>query len=192
MTTALGALLLQPATTRPDLLAPPVLAAVNVLSAAGRSLSVAEIDPGLADTAAFCAEYRVPLEQSANCVVLAGKREGVTRYAAAVVLATTRADVNGVIRRWMNVRKISFAPMADAVELSGMEFGGITPIGLPVEWPVLLDERVLRAGLVVIGSGLRRSKLVIEGMDLGRSAGVTVIPDLAVPVPVSVTGVDVE
>ena len=105
---------------------------------------VAPIDADLADTAAFCAAYEVGLDVSANCVVVAGKREGVVRYAACIVLATTRADVNGVARRPLDVRKASFAPMDDAVELTGMEYGGITPIGLPAQWPILVDARVDR------------------------------------------------
>lgn len=80
-----------------------------------------------------------------------------------MVLATTRADVNGVIRRHMDARKISFAPMDDAVTLTGMEYGGITPLGLPEEWPVLVDEAVAAHPEVVIGSGVRRSKLAVPG-----------------------------
>ena len=92
---------------------------------------VAEIDPDLADTAAFCERYDVALAESANCVVVTGRRDGEPRYAACVVLATTRADVNGLARRQLDVRKASFAPMDDAVAQTGMEYGGITPIGLP-------------------------------------------------------------
>ena len=127
---------------------------------------VASIDPTHADTAAFCAAYDVAMEASANCVVVAGRRGEVTTYAAVMVLATHRADVNGVVRRHLGVRKISFAPMADAVGLSGMEFGGITPVGLPADWPVLVDDAVVAAGEVVVGSGLRRSKLLLTGADL--------------------------
>ena len=102
-------------------------------------MRVAVIDPDLADTAAFCAAYGFAPEASANCVVVAGRRDGVERYAACVVLATTRADVNGVVRRHLDVRKISFARLDDAVALTGMEFGGITAVGLPADWPVLVD-----------------------------------------------------
>ncbi|MBY8854348.1 hypothetical protein K7G98_41355, partial [Saccharothrix sp. MB29] len=84
-------------------------------------------DASLADTAEFCAHYGVPLSASANCVVVAGKRGDAVRYAACVVLATTRADVNGVVRKRLDARKASFAPMDEAVSLSGMEYGGITP-----------------------------------------------------------------
>ena len=104
-------------------------------------------------------------------MVVTGKRAGEQRWAAAVVLATTRADVNGVVRRRMDVRKVSFAAMADAVEATGMEYGGITPIGLPQGWPILIDAAVAAAGPVVIGSGIRGSKIVIDGAALGRAAG---------------------
>ena len=139
----------------------------------------APIDPTLADTAAFCAEYEVAMEDSANCVVIAGRRGDVTRYAACVVLATTRADVNGVVRKRLDARKASFAPMDDAVALSGMEFGGITPIGLPASWPVLIDRAVLDRDVVVIGSGLRRSKIALPSALLPELPGAEVIDGLA-------------
>src|SRR3954453_15460345 len=139
---------------------------------------VAEIDPALADTAAFCERYDVDLDVSANCVVVAGRRGGETRYAACVVLATTRADVNGVVRRRIDARKASFAAMDDAVALTGMEYGGITPIGLPAEWPVLIDAAVLEREVVVIGSGLRRSKIALPAASLPDLRGAEVIDGL--------------
>ncbi|PZG09954.1 YbaK/EbsC family protein [Nonomuraea aridisoli] len=151
-----------PATERIDLLAEPVARAVTHVE----GVEVAEIDPDLADTAAFCERYGVRLDESANCVVVAAKRGGETRYAACMVLATMRVDVNGVVRKHLDARKASFAPMADAVELTGMEYGGITPIGLPEEWPILVDTHVAEHARVVIGSGVRRSKLAIPGATL--------------------------
>ena len=143
----MGTLKTEPALTRPDLLAAPVVAALEVWPATRRPIDdilVAPIDPDLADTAAFCEAYEVGLDVSANCVIVAGKRGGeVTRYAACVVLATTRADVNGVVRKLLDARKASFAPMDEAVTLTGMEYGGITPIGLPADWPILVDARVV-------------------------------------------------
>jgi prolyl-tRNA editing enzyme YbaK/EbsC (Cys-tRNA(Pro) deacylase) len=115
-------------------------------------------------------------------VVIAGRRDGTTRYAACVVLATTRADVNGVVRRRLDVRKASFAPMDDAVALTGMEYGGITPIGLPADWPVLVDAAVLGRTMVVIGSGLRRSKIALPPDLLAGLPGAEVIDGLANPV----------
>ena len=157
------------------MLAEPVRAALGDLPA-----WAAPIDPTLADTAAFCAEYDVPMAASANCVIVHGKRAGESTYAAVVVLATHRADVNGVVRKQLGVRKISFAAQEDAVGSTGMEYGGITPIGLPADWPVLVDDAVAQAGLVVIGSGVRASKLLVDGADLAKLPGATVL-ELATP-----------
>ncbi|GAA0732273.1 YbaK/EbsC family protein [Dactylosporangium roseum] len=165
------------ALSAPELLAPPVLAALRQWNAADQVL-VAPIDAALADTAEFCAAYDVGLEESANCVVISGKREGEVRYAACVLLATTRADVNGVGRKRLDVRKASFAPMESAVSETGMEYGGITPIGLPGGWPVLVDSRVLEVPEAVVGSGLRRSKIVLPGTLLAELPGASVIEGL--------------
>jgi prolyl-tRNA editing enzyme YbaK/EbsC (Cys-tRNA(Pro) deacylase) len=139
----------------------------------------APIDPDVADTAAFCETYAVDMADSANCVVIAGRRGGETRYAACVVLANTRADVNGTVRKRLDARKASFAPMEDAVVLTGMEFGGITPIGLPQSWPILVDAAVLERDVVVIGSGLRRSKIALPAAALTELPGAEVIDGLA-------------
>lgn len=161
-----------------ELIAAPVAAALATWERAGDVLA-APIDPGLADTAQFCERYGVPPADSVNCVVIAGRRGGETRYAACMVLATTRADVNGVVRRRLDARKASFAPMDDAVDLSGMEYGGITPLGLPAGWPVLIDATVLTRGMVVIGSGLRRSKLALPAVALTELPTAEVIDGLA-------------
>jgi prolyl-tRNA editing enzyme YbaK/EbsC (Cys-tRNA(Pro) deacylase) len=159
------------------LLAEPVAAA---LARWGRDdVFAAPIDPDVADTAAFCETYAVAMDDSANCVVIAGRRGGETRYTACVVLATTRADVNGVVRKRLDARKASFAAMDDAVVLTGMEFGGITPIGLPQSWPILIDGAVLKRDVVVIGSGLRRSKIALPSAALAELPGAEVIDGLA-------------
>jgi prolyl-tRNA editing enzyme YbaK/EbsC (Cys-tRNA(Pro) deacylase) len=169
----IGRLVTMPALDRPDLLAEPVAAAVRALGLA--DVLVAEIDPSVADTAAFCERYDVGLDVSANCVVVAGRRGGDTTLAACMVLATDRADVNGVVRRRIDVRKASFASMEVAVAETGMEYGGITPIGLPAGWPILVDERVNATDHVIIGSGVRRSKLVVPGALLAQLPGAEVI-----------------
>jgi len=175
MAGVMGSLQLEPAQSRPDLLATPV---AKALIDADQVL-VAPIDPDLADTAAFCEAYDVGLDVSANCVVVAGKRDGVTKYAACIILATTRADVNGMVRRHLDVRKCSFAPMDEAVALTGMEYGGITPIGLPADWPILVDARVAATPHVIIGSGVRHSKIAVAGPALGALPGAEVIEGLA-------------
>jgi prolyl-tRNA editing enzyme YbaK/EbsC (Cys-tRNA(Pro) deacylase) len=163
---ALGSLSPLPVGEHPDLLGPTVAAALASWRRAD-DVGVVAIDPELADTAAFCEAYGSPLEASANCVVVAGSRSGERRHAGCVVLATTRADVNGTVRRRLDVRKASFLAMDEAVALTGMAYGGITPFGLPAGWPVLVDAAVLAAPAVVVGSGLRESKLVVPGAALG-------------------------
>jgi prolyl-tRNA editing enzyme YbaK/EbsC (Cys-tRNA(Pro) deacylase) len=177
--TVLGTLRAVPALDRPDLLGDPVAHALKALDPAdAASVGVAEIDPALADTAEFCAAYSSPLDRSANCVVVAGRRGGVTRYAACLVLATTRADVNGLVRKRLDVRKASFAPMDDAVAVTGMEYGGITAIGLPEDWPLLVDAAVAAAPAVVIGSGIRGSKLALPGELAAQLPGAEVMEGL--------------
>ncbi|GIG20980.1 hypothetical protein Cch01nite_17040 [Cellulomonas chitinilytica] len=185
-----GALTWAPALDHPDLLAPSTLAHLrrwaDVDPAAAGAVLVTEIDPDLADTAALTEAYGLPPAASANCVLVAGRREGDERIAAAVVRATTRADVNNAVKRLLDVRKASFLPMDRATAESGMEYGGITPLGLPGTYRVLVDARVTveepgAGGDVVIGSGLRRSKLALPGALLGRAPGVEVVDGLALP-----------
>lgn len=172
-----------PAPTHPELLAAPVAAALKQLDEAdAASVRVAAIDPDLADTAAFCERYQVGLDISANCVVVAAKRGGERQLAACVVLATTRADVNGLVRRHLDARKVSFAPMDVAVAETDMEYGGITPLGLPASWALLVDAAVDTAGDVVVGSGLRASKLLLPGSLLGRLPGGVVLDGLGQPI----------
>ena len=178
----LGGLTTVPAATRPDLLSGPTASA---LADAGllAEVGVVEIDPDVSDTAATKERFGLDAGTLANCVVVAGKREGVERIAACVVLATTRADINSAVKRLLDVRKCSFLPMDRAVELTGMEYGGITPIGLPGDWPVFVDSRVAATDVVIIGSGVRRSKLLLPGALLGQVPGVQIVDDLAMDVP---------
>ncbi|HVK24602.1 MAG TPA: YbaK/EbsC family protein [Actinokineospora sp.] len=175
--TIAGTLTVLPALDHPELLAEPVAKALAALAGADR-VGVAAIDPDLADTAEFCAAYGTPLDASANCVVVLGKRGGDEKLAACLVLATTRADVNGLARRTIEVRKASFAPMDRAVEETGMAYGGITPIGLPAAWPLLIDAAVAAAPEVVIGSGVRGSKLLVPGDVLAGLPGAIVLDGL--------------
>lgn len=146
-----------------------------------QQVEVAPVDPVLADTAAFCAAYDQPLEASANCLVIAGTRGEITTLAACVVLATTRADVNGKVRRLLSAKKARFVPMDDAVEESGMEHGGITPLGLPSTWRLLVDARVAALPRAIIGAGTRGAKLFLPGRILADLPGAEVIEGLATP-----------
>ena len=180
MTRAVGTLEFKAVSELPELLASPVAAALRDSSKADE-VGVSEIDPTLADTATFCERYKVGPEISANCVVLQAKRGGKTRFAACVVLATTRADVNGAVRQILQARKVSFAPMQEAVALTRMEYGGITPIGLPSDWPLLIDRAVADSECVIVGSGLRKSKVAVSGSFLAQLPNVTVVEGLGQP-----------
>ena len=166
-----------PAVDHPDLLGDPVAAALAGWAGAS-DVAVVDIDPDLADTAAMSEAYDIPMTAGGNCVVVAGARAGDERIAACVVRADTRADVNTLVRKMLDVRKASFLPMDRAVEETGMEYGGITPLGLPEGWRVLVHDALLAEPVVVIGSGVRRSKLLVPGALLADLPGAEVVEGL--------------
>ena len=176
MPSAEGTLDWLPLSEHLQLVAPPVAAAAHLVPAA----RVAVIDPSLADTAAFCAAYDVAEEVSANCVVVDGRRAERTVHAAVMVLAVDRADINRVVRKHLDVRKLSFMGADLAEDLTDMRQGGITPVGLPAEWVVLVDTAVVAAGPVVVGAGVRGAKLLLDGADLAALPNAEVL-DLALP-----------
>jgi prolyl-tRNA editing enzyme YbaK/EbsC (Cys-tRNA(Pro) deacylase) len=173
-----GTLDVLPALKHLDLMAVPTAAALKDLPNAA-DVGVAQIDPTLSDTAAFCERYQVTPSQAANCVILEAKRAERTWYAACMILGSTRADVNGVARKFLDARRVSFAPMDMAVSLTGMEYGGITPVGLPAEWPILVDGAVAASERLIIGSGIRRSKLLVSRAFLAALPNSTVLENLA-------------
>jgi prolyl-tRNA editing enzyme YbaK/EbsC (Cys-tRNA(Pro) deacylase) len=175
----LGGLTAVPALSRPELLAAPVVEALAAWPGADR-VGVVEIDPGLADTAALTAAYDLPLEASGNCVVVGGRRGGEQRVAACVVRADTRADVNNLVKRTLDVRKASFLSMDQAVAETGMEYGGITPLGLPEGWRLLVDQRLTTEPVVIVGSGVRRSKLLLPGEALAALPRAEVVERLGI------------
>ncbi len=166
------------AVEHPDLVAGPVAAALAAWPGAAE-VAVVDIDPDLADTAAMSEAYGIAMTASGNCVVVSGARAGDERIAACVVRADTRADVNNVVKRTLDVRKASFHPMERAVEESGMEYGGITPFGIPGAWRLLVDERVTDIERACVGSGVRHSKLFLPGALLAELPGAEVLTDLA-------------
>ncbi|HEY4267379.1 MAG TPA: YbaK/EbsC family protein [Galbitalea sp.] len=173
----LGKLTTVAAAEAPELVAPHVLAALNVLGLEN-AVGVVEIDPELSDTAATEAAYDLKPEWLANCVIVMGKREGEERIAACVVPSTTRADINNLVKRRLDVRKASFMPRAQAVELTGMEFGAITPIGLPSGWPIYVDAAIATTPLLIVGSGIRKSKLLVPGDLFEKFPGAVLLPEL--------------
>jgi prolyl-tRNA editing enzyme YbaK/EbsC (Cys-tRNA(Pro) deacylase) len=160
-----------------ELLAARVHQAIRRLPQATQ-IGVSKIDPTLSDTAAFCDKYGVGMDRAANCVVLEAKRGDRSWLAACVILGMTRADVNGVARRILDARKVSFAPMDTAVTQTAMEYGAITPIGLPADWPILIDGRVVDTDYVIIGSGIRKSKIIIPGKLLASLPNAQVLEGL--------------
>jgi prolyl-tRNA editing enzyme YbaK/EbsC (Cys-tRNA(Pro) deacylase) len=174
----IGSLVPHRALDRPDLLAEPVAKAMAQWEHAADAV-VVEIDPVVADTQAFVDTYGSTMTDGANCVVVGGTRAGEERVAACMVRADLRADVNNVVRRLLDVRKASFLSMDQAVAESGMEYGGITPFGLPQHWRLFVDEHVLDIELAVVGSGVRRSKVLLPGRLLGLLPRAEVVPGLA-------------
>lgn len=181
----LGDLVWAPALEYPELLAEPVLAALTAWADAdprvASLVAVTEIDPEHAETATLNELHGLPPEASANCVLVAGKRGEDERVAACVVPASTFADVNKRVRKLLDVRKASFLPMDRAVADSGMEYGGITPVGLPAGYRVLVDSRFAEEGtMALMGSGVRHSKLLMPGPLLCAMPHVEVIEDLGI------------
>jgi prolyl-tRNA editing enzyme YbaK/EbsC (Cys-tRNA(Pro) deacylase) len=166
-----------PAVDHPGLVAAPVAAAIAGWPGAA-GIAVVDIDPDLADTAAMSEAYDIPMTAGGNCVVVSGVRAGDERIAACVVRADMRADVNTLVRKMLDVRKASFLPMDRAVAETAMEYGGITPLGLPEGWRVLVHDALLDEPVVVIGSGVRRSKLLVPGPLLADLPGAEVVPGL--------------
>jgi prolyl-tRNA editing enzyme YbaK/EbsC (Cys-tRNA(Pro) deacylase) len=135
-------------------------------------------DPELADTANFCAAYGFKLEDSANTILVIGKSEAPV-YAACVVLATCRLDVNKTVRQRLGTRKASFAPAEDTRSITGMEIGGVTVFGLPSDLPVWIDARVMARERVVLGGGSRAFKVIAAPEILTRLPNADVVDNLA-------------
>jgi prolyl-tRNA editing enzyme YbaK/EbsC (Cys-tRNA(Pro) deacylase) len=144
----------------------------------GLDYEVMDCDPDLADTAQFCEAYGVALEESANAILVASKKpEG--RHVVCVALAHTRLDVNGVVRRKLGVRKLSFAPAEVTRERTGQEIGGVTIFGLPDDLAVWLDSQVLGCEHIVVGAGSRSAKIRLDPAQLVGLDGYEFVDDLA-------------
>lgn len=155
-----------------------VLAALN---ASGEPFEIIDCDPALADTAAFCAAYGYSPDNSANTIVAIGKAEPPI-FVACIALATTRLDINGVVRRRLEVRKASFAPSADTAAITGMQIGGVTPFALPPTIPIWVDGEVTRRDQLILGGGSRSIKVLCPPRTLLALPNVTVIEGLAAAV----------
>jgi prolyl-tRNA editing enzyme YbaK/EbsC (Cys-tRNA(Pro) deacylase) len=149
----------------------------------GEPFEIIDCDPDLADTAQFCETYGYGMHESANAIIVAGKADPKP-YAACLVLATTRLDVNGAVKRKLGTRKASFAAAEDTVSITGMKIGGVTPFGLPADLPLWIDARVMELDRVIVGGGSRNRKIYVAPAALARLASAEVVTDLAkVPPP---------
>jgi prolyl-tRNA editing enzyme YbaK/EbsC (Cys-tRNA(Pro) deacylase) len=146
----------------------------------GMPFETLDCDPDLADTAAFCAAYGFSPDESANTIVVAS-RDASPSYAACVVLATTRLDVNGTVRRRLGVKKVSFAPADVTAAVTGMLMGGVTPFGLPHDLPIWIDRAVMDRRRIVVGGGSRAMKLVVPPAAVAALDGAEVVEGLARP-----------
>jgi prolyl-tRNA editing enzyme YbaK/EbsC (Cys-tRNA(Pro) deacylase) len=144
----------------------------------GFDYEIVPCDPELADTTVFCQHYGYALELSANTIIVKAKT-GEERFVACVVLANTRLDVNKVVRKRLAARRVSFASADETREVTGMELGGVTPLALPVDLPVWIDQRVMSAAYIVLGSGNRSTKIKIAPKALLQIPGATVVENLA-------------
>lgn len=153
----------------------PVL---DAAAATGEPFEIVPCDPDLADTAAFCEAYGYGLDQSANAIVVVGKGDPRI-YVCCLVLATTRLDVNGVVRRTLGRKKASFASADETAELTGMQIGGVTPYGLPEDLPLWIDARVIDVEQVIVGGGSRDRKLLVPPASLRALPNATVVDGLA-------------
>jgi prolyl-tRNA editing enzyme YbaK/EbsC (Cys-tRNA(Pro) deacylase) len=156
-------------------------AVVAALDATGVPYELLECDPAFADTAAFCDRYEIDPAESANAIVVVGKGDP-RRYVCCVVLATTKLDVNGIVRRRLGVKKASFASADETAELTGMMIGGVTPVALPDAVPVWVDSRVMKRESVIIGGGSRSMKVRTSPEMFERIPRCEVVDDLAIDV----------
>jgi prolyl-tRNA editing enzyme YbaK/EbsC (Cys-tRNA(Pro) deacylase) len=153
----------------------------TALEGTGTAYEIVPCDPQLADTAAFCQAYGYSPDESANTIVVNGKSDP-PRLVACIVLATTRLDVNGVVRRRMGVRKASFASADDTMAATGMAIGGVTPFALPPDLEIWIDAEVMRRQRLILGGGSRSMKVLAAPATLEALPNVSVVEGLATPV----------
>jgi prolyl-tRNA editing enzyme YbaK/EbsC (Cys-tRNA(Pro) deacylase) len=158
-------------------------AVASGIAEAGIDATVVRCDPALADTAQFCEAYGFAPDDSANAIMVVGKGKDPAPLAVCLVLATMRLDVNGSVRRLLGTKKASFAPQELACEVTGMEYGGITVIGLPADLPVWIDETVTQRQQIIIGGGNRSTKVLLSPSQLLKVSSVEVVPGLAMSPP---------
>lgn len=149
-----------------------------VLEASQLDYEIMPCDPSLADTAVFCEHYGVPLEKSVNTILVKAKTGGV-HFAACVLLANTRLDVNKVVRKRLGARRVSFASAEETRDITGMEIGGVTPLAMPEDLPVWVDQRVMAPDFVILGGGDRHGKIKVAPAIFNVIPSCTIVEGLA-------------
>ncbi len=155
------------------------LRVISMLDQSGILYDIIEIDPDFADTADFCREYGYSSDSSGNTIIVASKKEPV-KYAACLVKASDRLDVNTTVRKLMGVRRLSFASREQTVTLTGMEIGGVTPLALPNGLPIYVDEKILELDYVILGSGVRSSKIKVAPEILRQVQNAYILPGISI------------
>jgi prolyl-tRNA editing enzyme YbaK/EbsC (Cys-tRNA(Pro) deacylase) len=150
----------------------------SVLDSLSLPYEIVEIDPAFADTAQFCEHYGFPLEQSANTIIVGSKKEP-KQYAACVVRANTRLDVNHVVRKLMGVARLSFATADETMALTGMMIGGVTVFALPEGLPIYVDDGLMPLDYIILGGGSRSTKVKIAPAAVTRLPGAQIIAGLS-------------
>ncbi len=175
---------LEPAINRPDLLPPSIVELLNSWTGSTpvEDILVAPIDPDFAGSAEFCEKYDVAPEDGANCVIVEAIRGETHTLAACLVPVNCKADINKTAKKILDARKISFAPLDKVLQETGMEYGGVTPVGLPKDYIILIDSRIILKDRIIVGGGYRKSKISIPGKALGELPNAQVIEGLGIEI----------
>ena len=175
----------EPALTRPDLLPP----SINQLlkdwqgSTSIEEILVSPIEPAFAGSAEFCEQYNVDPSEGANCVIVEAVRGENRTFAACLIPVNCKADINKTARKILDARRVSFAPLDEVLKQTEMEYGGITPVGLPPNYIILIDSRIAQMERLIIGGGYRKSKLSVPGKALAELPNAKVIEGLGIEIP---------
>lgn len=152
----------------------------RILESLNIEYSVVECSSEFSDTQVFCRHYGYSIDDSANLIIVSSKK-GEAKYAACVVLANSRLDVNKVVRKKLQVPKVSFATPDTTLELTGMQLGGVTPFGMPDNVPVWIDTQVMKCKEIILGGGDRTTKLIMSPDMLLKIPNIEVVDNLAIP-----------
>ena len=139
---------------------------------------IIDCESNLADTNIFCKKYDIDFEDAANTIMVKSKT-GELKYAACVLLATTKLDTNKTIRKKLSTHKVSFANIEESEKLTSMQIGGVTPIKLPKNLPLWVDSRMKQRKIIVIGGGNRTSKIKISPNIFNHTPNTEIVVGLA-------------